>query len=37
MDPNKFKDGATLDDKDSWSESGKYYAYSVQKKGSDWQ
>lgn len=37
MDPNTFKDGATLDDKDSWSESGKFFIYSINKKGSDWQ
>ena len=36
MDPNTFKDEAVLGKKDSWSESGKYYIYSVTKKGSDW-
>ena len=37
MDPNTFKDEAHLDEKGAWSESGKYYVYSTQKKGSDWQ
>ena len=37
MDPNKLsEDGTTAFEKDEWSKNGKYMAYTIQKKGSDW-